>query len=188
MKKYPTMNFSLLETMIQPLSQDMRQQQRHETQHHSMKSSEADDDRLPPIRSRVVERTDSIVPSKSIPISNIKRTLSEIQLHEDEAMADYRDYCFYARLVNGINSRREGSFNHYHLSADQSIANIVRTRNLPVMDDSFSQTDPHAYSNTDPGVGVKRQSFLHGIECDDDQEEIFILDMWWISSHRQFCP
>lgn len=41
--------------------------------------------------------------SRSIPIPHrIHRTPSEVQLLEDEAMADYRDYCMYHRIVSGI--------------------------------------------------------------------------------------
>lgn len=70
--------------------------------------------------------------SRSIPIasSSLKRTASEVQLLEDEAMADYRDFCMYMRIVNGMNERQSWtklpSFNN------GEIQNIIRTRHKPV--------------------------------------------------------
>lgn len=187
MKNTLTMNFTLLDSMIRPLTQD-RPHQCDEDQHCRIASPGSGKNRLPPGQSMVV-RAGSICQSKSIPISNIKRNLSEVQLHEDEAMADYRDYCFYARLVNGISHRQEGSIgnHHCHRPADPSLANIIRTRNLPVTPEAYSSSEPQACSFTtgtaDPEVQARRQSFLGGTELlDDDQEEIFILDMWWIKN------
>ena len=159
------MNFTLLDSMIRPLTQD--RQQPHENQHFRKVSPGSGKHRLLPGQQPTIARAESICQSKSIPIP-IKHSLSEVQLHEeDEAMADYIDYCFYARLVNGITSRQEGSIgNHrYHRPADTSLANIIRTRNLPVTPEA---ADPEV-------LQARRQSFLGGE--DDDHEEIFILDM-----------
>jgi hypothetical protein len=72
--------------------------------------------------------------TKSIPISkSLMRTPSELQLSEDEAMADYRDYCMFARIVNGISEHQACS--HHPISASV-IANIVRTRHLPIQESS----------------------------------------------------
>jgi hypothetical protein len=68
-------------------------------------------------------------PSKSIPIAkSLKRTPSELQLMEDEARADFRDYCMYTRIVNGINSR----------DSAEAVNSIIRTRHLPIRETSSS--------------------------------------------------
>jgi hypothetical protein len=69
--------------------------------------------------------------SASIPIAPnaMRRTASENQLSEDEAEADYKDYLFYNRLVNGISSKQrflqDGLLKHEN---QQCLENIVRTR------------------------------------------------------------
>jgi hypothetical protein len=69
--------------------------------------------------------------STSIPISpsGLQRTASENELSEDAAKADYKDYLFYNRLVNGISSRQrflqDGTLKHENL---QCLENIVKTR------------------------------------------------------------
>lgn len=73
--------------------------------------------------------------SRSIPIasSSLKRTASEIQLIEDEAMADYRDFCMYLRIVNGMNERRSWTSSKFPCYYnDGEIQNIIRTRHNPV--------------------------------------------------------
>jgi len=197
MKYLPAMNLTLLETMISPLplsQQDRREellkQQLPSQEERSYRQNPASeyDDRLPPFRPLAVQ-SESSVPSKSIPITNMKRTLSEIQLCEEEALADYRDYCFYCRLVNGINSRREGNHDpyHRHRPTDPSVENIMRTRHLPVADGSFvHSTEAHScassYTNftnvaTRSG-GIRHHSFLQGTKIvEEEQEDIFMLDL-----------
>jgi len=70
--------------------------------------------------------------SRSIPISasGIHRTASEVQLCEDEALADYRDYIVYSRIVNGISRQQECSHDMYcRQENDKCLAHIVSTRN-----------------------------------------------------------
>jgi hypothetical protein len=128
---------------------------------------------------------DSTVASKSIPITNIKRTASEIQLQEEEAMADYRDYCMYARIVNGMSEKRERISDSFRRSTDQSLANIMRTRTLPVKEESFPQEETY---NSDNLIDVaiansrlqQRQYYLNGTGLgfeEEREEEIFILDL-----------
>ena len=72
----------------------------------------------------------STAPTKSIPISHMKRTASELQLVEDEAMAEVRDYCMYTRIVNGMDPHQTDTVN-----------SIMRTRHLPVRETSYSYQD-----------------------------------------------
>lgn len=71
--------------------------------------------------------------TKSVPIhiEGMRRTPSEVQLLHDEAIADHRDYCMFARIVSGIRQ---------HRPTDQTVNNIIRTRTQPVeemLTDSF---------------------------------------------------
>ena len=191
------MNLTLLDSMIHPLAGGRQQtpsvQCDNEEQHcKGSFSGPGQSRRLPTSNGQPPK---SLYPSKSIPICNITRTLSELQLHEDEALADYRDFCFYSRLVNGISSRQEITEGNYcyHRPSDQSLANIIRTRNRPVTTEVYSSSDLSAGScNTrDPEVKTRHQSFLGGSSTqllDEDQEEIFILDMWWINHTQPFLP
>ena len=77
--------------------------------------------------------------SKSIPISSesMRRTASELRLLEEEALADYRDFCMYTRIVNGIHQRR--SWTELPSDTDNAtIHNIIQTRNRPVHDEPSS--------------------------------------------------
>jgi hypothetical protein len=71
--------------------------------------------------------------SKSIPIQKyIQRTPSELQLHEDEAVADYRDYCMYSRIVSGITRQQMKQHDlRQRYQNDLTIENIMRTRHEP---------------------------------------------------------
>jgi hypothetical protein len=73
--------------------------------------------------------------SQSIPIQNsLQRTQSELQLCEDEAMADYRDYCMFHRIVAGMSNNRldlEDDHNKtmsHHPGRDDPLYSIMRTR------------------------------------------------------------
>ena len=81
----------------------------------------------------------SYVSSKSIPISkSMRRTPSEIQLLEDEAVADYRDYCMYVRIVNGMRGHQPNQNRTAKAAAEESVANIMRTRQMPISDTSYT--------------------------------------------------
>mmetsp|Transcript_30780 Transcript_30780/g.47183 ORF Transcript_30780/g.47183 Transcript_30780/m.47183 type:complete len:187 (+) Transcript_30780:56-616(+) len=69
--------------------------------------------------------------SRSIPIRHhIHRTASEIQLHEDEAVADYRDYCMYYRIVKGISHKNNlpNQAHHQGTEEEETLRNLTRTR------------------------------------------------------------
>ena len=123
--------------------------------------------------------------SKSIPIPSkgLQRTPSELQLLQDEATADYQDYCMYVRIVNGIRSRGGGGGENNPLSLANAVANIhsvqniIRTRYLPAPEDvSFSQQpDDDEFLRQEWQVLCP---ICGGTVVDlEDQEGIFILDM-----------
>ncbi|CAB9526758.1 expressed unknown protein [Seminavis robusta] len=128
-------------------------------------------------------RCQSAIPSQSIPICNMKRTPSEIQLREDEALADYRDWVFYLRLVNGMSVDARRTINDsFRRCTDQCLANIMRTRNLPVKDESSYAISGDAHNKKE----VSKRLFLGPAtvlpvsieDVDVDREEgIFVMDM-----------
>lgn len=69
-----------------------------------------------------------------MPASHIHRTNSEVQLHEDTAVAEYRDQCMLNRLVRGICKRK-------HQSSDRGHNDYVRSRdNFPACPESHALT------------------------------------------------
>lgn len=58
----------------------------------------------------------SLSPKNGIPLPayHIRRTESEVQLHEDMAVAEYRDRCMFNRLVNGIRRRQQRHYESQH--------------------------------------------------------------------------
>jgi hypothetical protein len=88
-----------------------------------------------------MQKAKSVVPpTKSIPITKgLESTAGELQLKEDEARADYRDLCMYARIINGIMIGRKGQSNV------ETLNNIVRTRHLPVQDLSSSSYEDDCF-------------------------------------------
>ena len=94
----------------------------------------------------------SCVSTKSIPISkSMKRTPSELQLMEDEALADYRDYCMYVRIVNGM----RGGHNHHGGrlgTTEESVANIMRTRQMPVADSPSYLSYEERWNSPPPAI------------------------------------
>lgn len=59
----------------------------------------------------------SLSPKNGIPLPayHIRRTESEVQLHEDMAVAEYRDRCMFNRLVTGIRRRQQKHYeSQYH--------------------------------------------------------------------------
>lgn len=134
--------------------------------------------------------TDHIVRSRSIPIcKHIRKTLSEEQLCEDEAIADYRDYCMYSRIVGGISKQQVKLVDQLELryQNDETLTNIIKTRN-----DARSKKGTKTWNKHDQKPDVLRilQEAVSCVEDDDwepglsgqplpPQEEnpIFALDM-----------
>jgi len=93
-----------------------------------------------------------------MPASHIQRTESELQLHEETAVAEYRDQCMFNRLIRGIRHRQQqcNMVDLSHTNCDsnrgtipmvsfpsefieeteRSIGNIISTRNRSA---NFSQ-------------------------------------------------
>lgn len=118
--------------------------------------------------------------SRSIPISNyIHRTDSELQLCEDEAIADYHDYCFYSRIIGGISRQQMKIKSDLELryQNDETLANIIRTRHSPTETD-LSQKDRILHILNDANDD---DDWAFDFVLDDDapayEQEVFVLDM-----------
>lgn len=130
--------------------------------------------------------------SKSIPISckMMHPSESELQLQESERVAEHRDFCMYARIVNGISNRkRSSSLNHNDSwRSDDSLASIIKTRHTPIqhegehyleeLDDNKQTRRRRVY----PYSLSKEPSFLHESEmnlddCREDLMEEGIFDL-----------
>jgi hypothetical protein len=123
--------------------------------------------------------------SRSIPITNgMHRTPSEIQLCEDEALADYRDYCMFVRIVDGI-SRRQSTNQDLDLiyEYDACLANIRRTRSQPP-EESQSLEARHELLLQKfmfPPNPLSPNAFHTNLPGNDnmilDEDEIFVIDL-----------
>lgn len=70
--------------------------------------------------------------SSSIPISisTMRRTPSELQLNNDEQVADFRDYVMFSRIVERLSKQRNETKDYrLRLINDNCLAHIIETRN-----------------------------------------------------------
>ena len=80
--------------------------------------------------------------TRSIPIANHERSLTEIQQDEQEAMAEYRDHAMYLRIVHGIKEKSTSGGITLHSAGlsdlSDTVAKIARTRNSKLVRDEHS--------------------------------------------------
>jgi hypothetical protein len=92
--------------------------------------------------------------SQSIPIvnsSNMKRTPSELQLCEEQEMADYRDYVMFSRIVDGIARQQQHTTNFkLRLDTDRTLAHIIGTRNGQQQQQHHQQQRPPPHYFPEP--------------------------------------
>ena len=85
------------------------------------------------VQDRTVRRQgfSPLVKTQSIPILNgMKRTPSEQKLHEEEELADYRDYIMFSRIVNRMSlSQKEMMSRQLRFENHQCLAHVISTRN-----------------------------------------------------------
>jgi hypothetical protein len=84
-----------------------------------------------PSHSLLQSSTPSTIISQSIPISQgLCKTASEVQLCQDEQVAEQRDYAFYSRVVSGICQSQGASESwHYRKENQMCLSHIIETRN-----------------------------------------------------------
>jgi hypothetical protein len=112
------------------------------------------------------------VRSQSIPICQtaLRRTASELKLSEDEATADFHDYIFFSRLLEGIAKQQEQETvsSKFLRESDECLAHIIGTRNGSV--DNLSS--PISSTTNDLLYLPSRSE-----ETKKDDEGIFLMDM-----------
>ena len=93
--------------------------------------------------------------SQSIPMSGAHRTASEIQLCEDEALADYRDYVVFSRIVKHHRERQQryskdvqlqqphSHHPYWQQESDKCLAHVLKTRNGPIHQDTLQTLSHH---------------------------------------------
>jgi len=132
--------------------------------------------------------------SPPVPITKgLRRTPSEIQLCEDLALAEHRDYCMFTRIVSGIQRRQSEQQDMYCLyENDACLANIHRTR-CGAAEDSRSLESRHQSLldvlgnpslKTSHDFLTEAQSVVASSNYDtilnkqeDDDEDIFVMDL-----------
>lgn len=118
--------------------------------------------------------------SRSIPINDyIQRTPSEVQLCEDEAIADYRDYCMYSRIVGGISRQQMKLQSDVELryQNDETLGNIIRTRHeSPAIEQSQQERIMHILHEANHSHDNDDWGFYDHPAAAPDQE-VFVLDM-----------
>jgi hypothetical protein len=118
--------------------------------------------------------------SRSIPITNgMKRTPSELQLREDEELADFRDYVMFSRIVERISQQQTQDY-RLRQQNDQCLAHVIGTRNGTqdqVWRDLLlqgSQLKPLATTQEEPPPHTISRENTPELGLDD---EMFTLDM-----------
>jgi hypothetical protein len=119
--------------------------------------------------------------SQSIPITNgMHRTPSEIQLCEGEAIADYRDYCMFARIVDGI-QKRQSSNQEQDLDLiyenDACLANIRRTRCVPPEESQSLEARHESLLQRLGGNIMSKPLAVYPDNMILDEDEIFFIDL-----------
>lgn len=117
--------------------------------------------------------------SKSIPCKGLKRTPSEVKLDEEEAMADFRDYVLFSRIVERVSDTK---FKDVQLRQENtmSLAHLINTRNnatgkpQPQQQASYKATSTASYSFQYPPTNHNLDDLIDRME---QEEAMFELDM-----------
>lgn len=93
------------------------------------------------------------MPSRPIPLppTHIPRTISELQLREDMAVAEWREMCMFQRLVAGMKERKESKQMMTPLdSRDSCLKQQQQGAAIPILTPKMitPQESPSAYHNT----------------------------------------
>jgi hypothetical protein len=106
--------------------------------------------------------------SRSIPVAKcIRRTPSEVQFLQEQAIADHRDFCMYSRIISGISRQQmtDNGFLDLRHENDETLGNIIRTRHYIESEymDSKCGLDTYLYYN-DEDWGAPSYSDIHSSE------------------------
>ena len=139
---------------------------------------------LPQQSSAAVSSSSTTVRSQSIPIASstanrMKRTPSELQLCQDEQLADYRDYVMFSRIFDGISARKQTSQGlQARYTNERCLEHIVNTRN-DVTSSSSAASSPNLVPMGAPVPSALWWTNHSPIsqEIGELDEEIFSMDM-----------
>ena len=116
--------------------------------------------------------------TRSIPIANNERSLTEIQQDEEEALAEYRDHAMFLRIVHGMKEKSTSRIT-LHSGLSDTMAKIARTRNSKLVRDETSGhygfKEPRTVCDTRLGY----QNVIQQVDsiCWGNPEEEGIFDM-----------
>jgi hypothetical protein len=140
---------------------------------------------------------EDLVKSRNIPIQqhHMKRTASEVKLCEDEEMADFRDYVFFSRVIDGIARQQRATESSWlRHENNECLAHIIGTRtgtclvleeqeddpacrvvNSNVPDDRGEQSRPqHQGTTMNNDILVPDED---AAVADTSADEIFVMDL-----------
>lgn len=136
--------------------------------------------------------------TRSIPIANSERSLTEIQQDEEEELAEYRDHAMYLRIVHGMKEKQLActatatsasssraatptSQISLHGCVSDCVAKIARTRNSKLVrdDNSGHYWFKEAHAVNDVRLGYQNVLQMAESVCwnDADEEGIFEMDL-----------
>ena len=130
--------------------------------------------------------TSSAIP---LPESHIQRTESEVQLHENMAVAEHRDTCMFNRLISGIRQRQQLHYHFQsHTAADWQQCPDSRRRHPPRNRGretrSLSHDGPIIIQDTERCIENIISTRCNPIELDD----VTISSMTWDDSVGDASP
>ena len=133
-----------------------------------------------------VTSSSPILKSRSIPITNgMKRTPSEVQLLEDEEVAEFRDYVMFSRIADRI-ARQQNETKDFRLRQqnDMCLAHLIGVRNGSqdsdiVLRETHPRRQPQGTSGSGSATGshIATLSDIHDVPSDEVEEPMFELDL-----------
>ena len=129
--------------------------------------------------------------SRSIPIHDgaRRRSNSETQLTQEEAAADYKDFLFYSRVVDGLSQKhREIQHSRLKYETQRSLENVMRTRqDLPEHNQSNILVSHEAdYHYSYPYPSQQTQGGYHITSSHPQQWTVQDADAYWYQPSENY--
>lgn len=117
-----------------------------------------------------------MVKSSNIPIANRKdSSFEEAEKYQETIVADYKDYIFYSRVLNGMQKKQNETKTIAHRYQNQALINhVIYTRHFATL-----SRMPHPSSQSQGRlISTVEDSMLLMDLCNDNEDEmIFELDI-----------
>jgi hypothetical protein len=117
--------------------------------------------------------------SQGIPIigPRMKRTPSEVKLHQEEEIADYRDYAMFRRIVDGI-SKQEIRDGRLRKQNELCLAHLIEIRNGSHYGSPQHSNQRYMLSDFGTQTRNSRDRWTLAMEQEEeDDEDIFLLEL-----------